>query len=216
MGLGKERDWWDPEFVDWPPRGALSAIAIGGAIALSSGSAPAASSHLQIDSVSCLETSAPGHPAHGACTYLLTDGRRFKCPLRFSERRQTPTSLERARACRPLRPFHIPAAWKPVFTHLYAVQACLARKGVSTSGGPFLEGPRPRTRPIGELITKTRPTAFIAFYTTARVAKRAEPQVLASARRIGGRVQRRGAVTVLWTKPPAARQRATAEACAFA
>jgi hypothetical protein len=179
-------------------------------------SAAAAASRVEIDSIGCIETSAPGHPAHGSCTYVLTDGRRFKCPLRFSNHRQTPASLQRARACRRLSSIKIPASWRRVFARLYAVQACLTRHHITANGGPTLDALSPRRTPIGELITSTtRPTAFIAFYTTARVAKRAETGVRKNARQFGGRVERRGAVTIVWTQPPSASLGTTTEACAF-
>lgn len=198
----------------------LSLAAVSVTLALTAGAAgstPPSSYKVQVDSVGCVETSsAPGHVAHGYCIYLLTDGRRFKCPVSFANHPQTPGSLVRSGACHRLRPLPIPAGWKRVFARLDAVQSCLERHGVTANGGPYLEGPRPRKTPIGELIlSEARPTAFVGFYTNTRVARRAEPGVIKAVARTGGEVERRGSVTVAWLKPPSPQLRATTQACAF-
>jgi hypothetical protein len=199
----------------------LAALALGGAgLAVASGAAAsrAVPARLQVDSVGCTETVAPGGQHRtGSCTYVLTDGRRFRCPLSFSNHNQTPRSLERAPACKRLRPIFIPRAWRRVFARMYAVQACLARRGITANGGPFFEPHRPHDTPIGELIVfrGRGPTGFIAFYTSARVARRAEPRVIRTMQRIGGQVERTGSVTVVWLQPPPAQLHAVTEACAF-
>jgi hypothetical protein len=85
---------------------------------------------------------------------------------------------------------------------------------VSASGGPLLDNRTSRS-PIGELvvISHKRPRAFIAFYTTAAVANRAEAQLLKTARRLGGGVERYGVITILWTSSPPPQLRTTAHAC---
>jgi hypothetical protein len=188
-------------------------LAIGVSAATSGAAAPPP--RLQIDSVGCSQ-GVSGHRHFGSCTYLFTDGRRFGCPLSFGHRIQTPATIEGAKPCHPLRPLHIPRAWQRVFNRLYSVQACLAGHGIRTSGGPVLEGPRDRRTPIGELImVRAHATAFIAFYTSARVARRAEPKVIRNVGRTGGVVHRRGLVTVAWTKPPSPGLRASTESCTF-
>jgi hypothetical protein len=186
---------------------------VGVTAAVSGAAAPP--SKLQIDSVGCT-AGVNGRTHFSSCTYLLTDGSRFRCPYSFSKHHETPATIQHAKACRPLRPIFVPRPWRRVFDRLYRVRACLARHGITAIGGPFLEGPRPRKTPIGELILfNTKPTAFIAFYTSARAAQEAEPKVIRNARRSGGVVHRRGLVTVVWIKPPPAQLRAATEICAF-
>jgi hypothetical protein len=76
---------------------------------------------------------------------------------------------------------------------------------VSPSQGP--------NSPDGELIVAngTAPT-FIAFYESSGKAQRLEPEVIHNAKQFGGRVMRRGAETVVWTRRPAA-SRDTVETC---
>jgi hypothetical protein len=195
----------------------VSLAVVGSGLAVAEGASGPGTSRLQIDSVGCTETAALGsRHVQGSCTYVFTDGRRFRCPLSFSNHRQTPGAIERASACEPLTPIRIPPAWQRVFTRLYSVQACLARHGIAAHGGPYLDGPRPRKTPIGELVSfNTSPTAFIAFYTSARVARRAEPLVIMNVQRTGGEAERRGLVTVAWTKPPSPSLRAAIDGCAF-
>lgn len=67
-------------------------------------------------------------------------------------------------------------------------------------------------RPRGELIIGD---ALIAFYPSPRSAKQAEPEVLRNAGAFGGKPERRGAVTVLWIRPPPNELRAKVLACVF-
>jgi len=195
----------------------LAGIALAGAgVAVGTAATGHPPPKLQIDSVGCTESAAPGgHHVHGSCTYTLTDGRRFRCPLSFSNRHQTPASVQNAKQCHALKPIRIPPSWQRVFTHMYAVQTCLSRRGIRASGGPYFAG-NPRKTPIGELVASNRGTAaFIAFYIDAATARRAEPAVLENVRRGGGAVERRGSVTVAWTSRPSRRLRAPIDGCAF-
>jgi hypothetical protein len=79
------------------------------------------------------------------------------------------------------------------------------------TGGPVLPQQGQNT-PDGELITNG---AFIAFYTDQRKAERLEPEVRQNARRFGGEVVRKGAVTVLWIRPPASALHNAVSGCAF-
>jgi hypothetical protein len=70
--------------------------------------------------------------------------------------------------------------------------------------------------PIGELlVVNGNAPVLIGFYENGRVAQRFEPTAIRNIRRVGGQLARRGAVIVLWTRPPAARLRLATEACAF-
>jgi hypothetical protein len=57
---------------------------------------------------------------------------------------------------------------------------------------------------------------FVAFYTDSAKAQRLEGQIVQNAKRFGGQVERRGAVTIVWVKPPGSGTRNGVEACVFA
>jgi len=61
---------------------------------------------------------------------------------------------------------------------------------------------------------KAAPGAFIAFYTDAAKARRLQAGLTRNARRLGGQIERHGAVTVLWVHPPASDLRAAVQTCA--
>lgn len=68
--------------------------------------------------------------------------------------------------------------------------------------------------PDGELIAGYLPTgALIAFYRSIEKAERLEPAVLGNARRLHSQVERAGAVTILWLRPPTARIRRAMQGC---
>jgi hypothetical protein len=91
---------------------------------------------------------------------------------------------------------------------------CLADRGVHVSGGPLAL--RQSHVPNGELIvSRGNIAAFIAFYVDTATAERVEPQLIQNAGHFGGEVQRQGAVTIIWTHPPASDFREVVEACAF-
>ena len=54
-----------------------------------------------------------------------------------------------------------------------------------------------------------------AFYLDPAKAKRFEPHLARDAQNFGGQVERRGAVTVVWTRPPTGDLRNSVQACAF-
>jgi hypothetical protein len=92
----------------------------------------------------------------------------------------------------------------------------MTTKRFRVSGGPVFPQQSP-TSPDGELIVGNGAGgAFIAFYTDAGRAARLEPEVRQNARHLGGQVERRGAVTVLWIRRPANGLRKVVLACAFA
>ncbi len=71
------------------------------------------------------------------------------------------------------------------------------------------------TSPDGELIVgSAKAGAFIAFYTDAGRAAQLEPEVRRNGH-AGGKLERRGAVTVLWLRRPAQRLRHAVLTCAF-
>ncbi len=91
----------------------------------------------------------------------------------------------------------------------------MTKQGLRAIGGPVLPTPGPNS-PEGELIgTKATAPTFIAFYTSSRKARQLEPREIQNAKHLGGQVVRRGAVTVVWTRPPTSQLRNSVEACAF-
>lgn len=157
------------------------------------------------------------HVATSMCQFMLSDGRRFRCSgTEFSRSRPTPSALEHARGCVALAPLVIPASERAVITALESVRTCMTGKGLRVSGGPVFPEQSP-TSADGELIVGNGAGgAFIAFYTDSSRAQRLEPLVRENAARFGGKVERRGAVTVLWIRRPAIALRKDVLACAFA
>jgi hypothetical protein len=92
---------------------------------------------------------------------------------------------------------------------------CLTTQGLSVKGGPVLP-PQGGNSPDGELTVVNGGVAgFIAFYSDTREAQRLEPEVAKTAQRLGGQIQRHGAITVIWTRRPMASLRHNVETCAF-
>jgi hypothetical protein len=84
------------------------------------------------------------------------------------------------------------------------------------TGGPVLPA-QGSNSPDGELlvVNGTAPV-FIAFYSSSRKARQLEHAVAQNAKRLGGEIVRRGAVTVVWTRRPTRQLRRTVEKCAVA
>ena len=120
------------------------------------------------------------------CVYVLSDGRRLRCPPAFARAAQTVISLERATACSRLSPIAIPASWRRVFVQIGKVRACLTSRGLRVTGGPSLGTPRngPDT-PIGELIViKGNAPTFIGFYESRRAAEQDQPRAIENMKRL--------------------------------
>jgi hypothetical protein len=173
----------------------------------------------QVTSSSCsMSAASTGSRASGSCTFLLSDGRRFRCPPAFGTRPTLSVSaLEHAKACSRLPTIAIPAPTRAIFAAIEKARTCLTTQGFRVTGGPFYptDPPYRQSVPDGELVIESVTPTFIAFYDSGRTAQRFERQLVQNADRLGGRVERRGAVTVLWTRQPAAQQRSGIEACAF-
>lgn len=173
----------------------------------------------QVASSSCsASTSSTSSRALSHCVFVLTDGRRFRCQgSAFARSTPSANALVHANACAPLKRLVIPAESRAVFAAIGTARACLTAKGLLVSGGPvFPPDPHSPRSPDGELIVGDAVSgAFIAFYNDPRKAQRLEPDVVHNAKRFGGEVERRGAVTLLWIRRPASDLRNTVEACAF-
>jgi hypothetical protein len=111
----------------------------------------------------------------------------------------------------------ISVALRTAFTALGKTRACLIKRGLRVVGGPVLpSGPFDPGSPDGELIVGSGADgAFIAFYGDAQRAQRLEPAAIGRAKRFGGQVERRGAVTVVWVRAPASGLRSSVDACAL-
>lgn len=174
----------------------------------------------QVSSASCSEgaSSSRGGKSHtfSYCVFVLSDGRRFRCPPAFGIGRPTPgvSVLEHTKACTPLTPLTISASTHAVFARIAKTHSCLSKRGLRVIGGPVFPSQGPNT-PDGELIVGEAAGTFIAFYDNARKARRLEPQIRQNVKRFGGKVKRLGAVTVLWVHPPSSAQRNSVETCAF-
>jgi hypothetical protein len=106
----------------------------------------------------------------------------------------------------------LPAASASAIKAIAKAQACLTSHGLEVKGGPVPPGGHAPGGPEGELVVAH---ALIAFYADPRSAKRAEPEVLRNSGGFGGKPERRGAVTLLWVRPPPNDLRAKVLACVF-
>jgi hypothetical protein len=178
------------------------------------GQATGIADYAQAAEASCSTGGANGRPLKTSCVFVLTDGRRFSCPERFAHVVQTASSLERSTACRTIVPLHLSAAVRRVTAAIESAQACLVSHKVRAIGNavlPPLAGPN---SPDGELIAGYLPSgALIAFYRRVEKAERLEPAVLRHARRLRAQVERRGAVTIFWWRPPTATLRRAVQTC---
>ncbi len=174
----------------------------------------------QVSSASCSEGASRSNSGKSRtisyCVFVLSDGRRFRCPPALGI---GPTPgvrvLEHTKACTPLTQLTIPASTQAVFVAIEKTRSCLTKQGLRVTGGPVLPSQGPNS-PDGELlIVHDDAQTFIAFYNNSRKAQRLEPEVVQNAKRIGGQVMRRGAVTVLWTRPATSQLRNRVETCAL-
>ncbi len=180
---------------------------------------PAATTGLALTSVRCSgAATGPGAPAAGGrCVYVLTDGRRFRCPeATFGAATPAIGALERAPSCARLKGLAISSAQRRAFASLATARACLAGRGLGVTGGPILpRNPRTPDAPDGELIVGARGgAAFVGFYRDARMAGQRAADLEANAQRLGGQVVRRGTVTVVWIHPPPSGLRTDVQVCA--
>lgn len=124
--------------------------------------------------------------------------------------------LERSRACTRMSRLRLPASIRAVSAAIAKASACLNARGRRADGGPVIppdsyEG----DQPDGEVtLADGKTIAFIAFYRDARRARRLEPAIAANAKHLGGEIERRGTVTLLWTRPPSHDLRQDMRACA--
>ena len=151
----------------------------------------------QLTSQSC-SASLPstGGPEVGYCEFVLPDRHAFKCNM-ASLGTSTPTAaeVEGDNKCVGLGLISVPTASASGVAAIAKAKACLEAGGLPVKGGPVPPEGHGPGGPEGELNTGG---ALIAFYADRRTAEQAESEVLREARRLGGTVEHRGAVTVLW------------------
>jgi hypothetical protein len=163
---------------------------------------------------SCTTGEANGKPLTASCVFVLADGRRFTCPQRFAHAVQTASSLEHSTACRPIARLGLSAAVRRVTTTIESTQACLTSRRVRAIGNAVLPPLADPSSPDGELIAGYLPNgALIAFYRDREKATRLEPQVLRNTHRVHGQVERRGAATIFWSRPPTPALRSAVQGC---
>lgn len=191
--------------------GVLAVVAVG------CGAAPSASAGALalVTSSSCSEQSSSSSPVQsGSCVFVLEDGRRFRCPLRFGDRATLSASVQHSKACVALAALVIPARSRVLFATIAKTRACLSGRGLRVTGGPVFPA-QGSDSADGELIVgDAAGGALIAFYADGRKAQRLEPKVRQNAKRLGGQLERRGAVIVLWPHPSSPLSRSV-EPCAF-
>jgi hypothetical protein len=164
----------------------------------------------KLEAQSCsAKTLTDGPHAVRHCEFELPDGRRFSCNMAsFPESAPTAGEVEASKSCVALAP----AASATAIEAIAQTQACLRSDGLEVKGGPVPPAGHGQGGPEGELVVGD---ALIAFYADERFAQRAEPEVRRNAGGFGGKLERRGAVTVLWIHSPANALRARVLACLF-
>jgi hypothetical protein len=188
--------------------------AVSRSIAIGAGQASRAAGYAQAVNGSCTTGEAIGKPLKAWCVFVLADGRRFSCPERLAQAAQTAGSLERSAACRTIAPLHLSAAVRRVTAVIESAEACLIARRVRAIGNAVLPPLADPSSPDGELIAGYLPNGgLIAFYRDVEKAERLEPAVLRNARRLRAQVERRGAVTIFWWRPPTAALRRAVQAC---
>jgi hypothetical protein len=168
----------------------------------------------QVNSASCAASGGAGKQTRNSCTFVLNDGRRLGCNRSFAGQAPGVPQLLRD-GCRWLAPLKLSRAMRAVIARIDSGRSCLTSQGLHAVGGPaFPSRPPDPVQPDGELMisSSSHPT-FIAFYTDAARAARIEP---ALRRDDAGKhvwLERRGAVTIVWSQSPAAALRHTIWGC---
>lgn len=173
---------------------------------------------------SCEATARPGSQPVGSCTFVLSDGERFRCAYIAGASPSAPM-LERDKRCVRMSTLVIPPAVRGVAVKIADDRACLTARGLPARGGPVLvPSASPGARgPAGELVVGRVSSGFraghppsgaaMAYYTDAEKAQRGEPLLLLRAQRLRAQLERHGAITILWFRPPTNALRAAVQAC---
>ena len=167
----------------------------------------------QVNSAACQTSGRDGKPTRQSCTFVLDDGRRLGCNRAFNG--PTPSVPQLLRdGCRWLTPLKLTRSMRAVITRIDTGRSCLTSKGLHAVGGPaFPSRPADPAQPDGELVIRASHPTFIAFYTDAARAKRIEPVLRRDDAGEHLLLERRGAVTIAWTRAPADDVRQTVWGC---
>jgi hypothetical protein len=166
---------------------------------------------------SASSTGSAGSRVTKSCVLVLSDGQRFRCRSAFAGSTPSARVLEHTRGCVRMPSLVISPGVRAVIAAIAKARTCLTTKGLRAIGGPVLPpNPPGSSSADGELVVGNAARgAFIAFYTDAGRAWRLEAGVARNASRISGRVERHGAVTVVWVRSPAGELRKAVETCAL-
>lgn len=176
--------------------------------------AAASTADPQVDTASCAVSGRDGRQTSRSCMFVLTDGRRFSCNRLFTGPGPTVSQLEQAAGCRRLPSLVLSPAERALSARLDRARGCLIAKGLRVLGAPVLPPPRvSSTEPDGELVISSTTPTFIAFYRTAARAQRIEPTLRRSDAHAPVLLERRGAVTIAWSRPPGSGLRNMVWAC---
>lgn len=182
----------------------------------SSSSEPAARPTVagRVVSGSCSASASASAPSEvSACVLITGAGQRFRCPRYLPG--TTAATLAHRTGCVQLSPLALSAATRAAIQKIEGARDCLTGKGWRVTGGPVLPAPTANVPAAdGELIVGSgRRGAFIVFSRDAEAAARRANAINRDALRIGGELQRRGPVTILWAHSPTSEQRSTLDAC---
>ena len=169
--------------------------------------------------------SGPVRPNEESCTYVLSDGQRFRCPGPIGHMTPSVTNLEHSKTCVQLSKLVVPAANQRVVAAIETARSCLAAQHLYVNGGPAVLAPVPggrggaiapraQQRPLGELdVTNGLGEALIGFYEDPAAAKSHEAAAAQRANRFAGEVERQGAVTIIWIGSASLKLRRGLQAC---
>ena len=101
---------------------------------------------LRVSSASCEIsgggfTSGPMRANEESCTYVLSDGQRFRCPGPIGHMTPSVTNLEHSKTCVQLSKLPVPPGKQRVFAAIQTARTCLAAQHLSVSGGPVFPTP---------------------------------------------------------------------------
>jgi hypothetical protein len=195
----------------------VAGLAAATVVGCGSGGARTDAGGARVESGNCESSGAGGRVTSRSCSFVLSDGERFRCHKTFAGSTPTARVLGDTKGCVRLASLVLSPAVRGMIAALEKTRKCLTTKGVRAIGGPVLPPNPARSRsPDGELVVGESATRalFIAYYASAARAQRLQAGLVANARRVNGHVERRGAVTLLWVHAPAG-VRSAVQACAL-
>jgi hypothetical protein len=202
---------------DVPVRSRLVVLVLGTVLVAAGcgGSQPASrtTADARVNTGLCQASRVAGKPTANTCTFVLNDGRRLGCNRSFVGPTPSVSQLLRD-GCRWLTPLNLSASVRALIARIDSVRSCLTSQRLRAVGGAMLPpNPPGPAQPDGELVITSRGPSFIAFYTSVARARRLEPAILRTAAQSHVQIERRGAVTIAWSRAPAGPVRDTVWTC---